>query len=82
MRGLWADLGPEPSAEEIDAARCEAWQNFPPDQYKDELHYLTARYTKAIEDFVRADPTQYLWIHRRWKTRPKDEVPGSVKGVG
>jgi hypothetical protein len=31
LRGLWADLGPEPSAEEIDAARCEAWQNFPHD---------------------------------------------------
>jgi Kdo2-lipid IVA lauroyltransferase/acyltransferase len=60
----------------------EQWQNYPRDQYKDELHYLTARYTKGIEDFIRADPTQYLWIHRRWKTRPKDEVPGSVKGVG
>jgi KDO2-lipid IV(A) lauroyltransferase len=60
----------------------EEWQNFPRDQYRDELHYITARYTKAIEDFVRADPTQYLWIHRRWKTRPKDEAPGSVVGVG
>jgi len=60
----------------------EDWQNYPRDQYKDELHYLTARYTKGIEDFVRADPSQYLWIHRRWKTRPKDEVAGSVKGVG
>lgn len=49
---------------------------------EDELRYVTTRYTKAIEDFVRADPTQYLWIHRRWKSRPKDEVPGSVKGVG
>jgi Kdo2-lipid IVA lauroyltransferase/acyltransferase len=60
----------------------EDWQNFPRDQYKDELHYVTARYTKSIEDFVRADPTQYLWIHRRWKTRPKDEIAGTVAGVG
>jgi len=60
----------------------EDWKNYPRDQYTDELHYLTARYTKGIEDFVRADPTQYLWIHRRWKTRPKGEVEGSVKGVG
>jgi len=58
------------------------WKNYPRDQYKDELHYVTARYTKGIEDFIRADPTQYLWIHRRWKTRPKDEVAGSVAGVG
>ncbi len=28
-RGLCADLGPAPSAEEIDAARREAWANFP-----------------------------------------------------
>jgi KDO2-lipid IV(A) lauroyltransferase len=47
----------------------------------DELRYVTERYTKAIEDFVRADPTQYLWIHRRWKTRPKGEAPGML-GTG
>jgi KDO2-lipid IV(A) lauroyltransferase len=60
----------------------EDWRNFPRETYRDELHYITARYTKGIEDFVRADPTQYLWIHRRWKTRPKDEVAGTIKGVG
>lgn len=27
--GLWADLGPAPSAEEIDQARREEWANFP-----------------------------------------------------
>lgn len=26
--GLWADLGPAPSAEEIDEARREAWGSF------------------------------------------------------
>ncbi len=41
----------------------------------DPLRYITQRYTRAIEDFVRADPTQYLWVHRRWKTRPKGEAP-------
>lgn len=39
------------------------------------LHYITQRYTKAIENFVSAEPGQYLWIHRRWKTRPKGEAP-------
>jgi len=60
----------------------EDWLNYPRDQYKDELHYLTARYTKSLEDIVRADPAQYLWIHRRWKTRPKGEAAGAVQGVG
>ncbi|HZL34230.1 MAG TPA: lysophospholipid acyltransferase family protein [Tepidisphaeraceae bacterium] len=42
----------------------------------DPLRYITQRYTRGIEDAVRADPRQYLWAHRRWKTRPKNETPG------
>jgi len=33
----------------------------------------TARFTKAIEDIVRRFPDQWLWVHRRWKTRPEGE---------
>lgn len=40
---------------------------------KDPLEWVTAEYTKAIEDFVRQEPSQYWWLHRRWKHRPKDE---------
>jgi KDO2-lipid IV(A) lauroyltransferase len=39
----------------------------------DPLRYITQRYTSAIEQIVRADPGQYWWVHRRWKTRPKGE---------
>ena len=35
----------------------------------------TARFTKAIEDIVRRFPDQWLWVHRRWKTRPEDQPP-------
>jgi KDO2-lipid IV(A) lauroyltransferase len=50
----------------------EDWASQP-----DALRYITQRYTKAIEDFVSEDPGQYLWVHRRWKTRPKGEVAES-----
>ncbi len=46
------------------------WQDQP-----DPLRYITQRYSKAIEDFISDDPGQYWWVHRRWKTRPKGEVP-------
>jgi Kdo2-lipid IVA lauroyltransferase/acyltransferase len=35
----------------------------------------TAKFTKVIEDFVRRYPDQWLWVHRRWKTRPEGEPP-------
>jgi len=39
----------------------------------DPIEWITAEYTKAIEDFVRDDPSQYWWLHRRWRHRPKEE---------
>ncbi len=35
----------------------------------------TALFTKIIEDYVRRYPNQWLWVHRRWKTRPEGEAP-------
>lgn len=36
----------------------------------------TAAYTAEIEKVIRKYPDQWLWIHKRWKTRPKGE--GSI----
>jgi KDO2-lipid IV(A) lauroyltransferase len=35
----------------------------------------TRRATAVIESWIRRYPDQWLWIHRRWKTRPPGE-PG------
>lgn len=35
----------------------------------------TQTFTKVIEDYVRKYPEQWLWVHRRWKTRPEGEAP-------
>lgn len=35
----------------------------------------TQRIQNALERAIRAYPDQWLWIHRRWKTRPPGEEP-------
>ena len=33
----------------------------------------TAAFTTSIEGYIRRYPDQWLWMHRRWKTRPSGE---------
>lgn len=40
----------------------------------DPLQWVTQEYSRALESAIRKHPEQYLWIHRRWKTRPKGEA--------
>jgi len=47
-----------------------------PEEWRDKedaLQWVSQEYSNAIEEFIREDPSQYWWVHRRWKTRPKEE---------
>ena len=48
---------------------------------------MTAAFTAYLEEVVRTAPDQYLWLHRRWKTRPAEgegerEDEGEIQGKG
>ncbi|MFL6212651.1 MAG: lysophospholipid acyltransferase family protein [Blastocatellia bacterium] len=38
--------------------------------FKEEVRLNTQAYMKVIERFARRYPDQWLWIHKRWRTRP------------
>jgi Kdo2-lipid IVA lauroyltransferase/acyltransferase len=42
---------------------------------EEEIRLNTAHFTKLLESYIRRYPDQWLWVHRRWKTRPEGEVP-------
>ncbi len=46
----------------------------------DPLRWITQEYTTALENVIRRNPEQYLWVHRRWKHRPKGE-PSPKGGI-
>ncbi len=54
-----------------DIIRPQEWADHP-----DPLFYITARYNYAMEQMIRRMPEQYLWVHRRWKSRPRHERLG------
>lgn len=40
---------------------------------KQDVIETTAAFTSVIENFIRQYPDQWIWIHKRWKTRPPGE---------
>ncbi|MGD8396477.1 MAG: lysophospholipid acyltransferase family protein [Candidatus Eiseniibacteriota bacterium] len=39
-----------------------------------DVQHLTERCTAIVESWVRRHPEAWLWMHRRWKTRPPEET--------
>jgi KDO2-lipid IV(A) lauroyltransferase len=35
----------------------------------------TQKYVAILEEYVRKYPSQWFWVHRRWRTRPEGEPP-------
>jgi KDO2-lipid IV(A) lauroyltransferase len=44
------------------------------DDVKD-IRENTQRFMRVVESYVLRYPDQWLWLHRRWKTRPPGEAP-------
>lgn len=65
--------------------QLEATEVIDPRDHADEpgaVKAITQRFTSAFERIVRLDPTQYLWLHRRWKHQPKARVkPAAAKAA-
>jgi len=47
---------------------------YPPVEITGDATKDTARIQAAVENAIREYPDQWLWIHRRWKTRPAGEA--------
>ena len=51
---------------------------------REEIHRITQRITRDLEEVVRRAPEEWLWLHRRWKTDPdkhrKMNLPRTERG--
>jgi Kdo2-lipid IVA lauroyltransferase/acyltransferase len=45
------------------------------DDLEADIKANTQKFNLIIEDYVRKYPEQWLWVHRRWKTRPPGDAP-------
>jgi KDO2-lipid IV(A) lauroyltransferase len=48
---------------------------YPPVEMTGDAVADTQRLHARLESVIREYPDQWLWIHRRWKTRPPGEAP-------
>ena len=56
---------------------------FPPSglEKEDALNRLTREWMAVTESYIRRYPDHWVWMHRRWKTRPKTEDQGLKAAV-
>ncbi|SFH81292.1 lysophospholipid acyltransferase family protein [Planctomicrobium piriforme] len=49
---------------------------------EDEVRAVTERYSAALERAIRRSPEQYFWVHRRWKSVPKQKTASLNRKAG
>jgi len=49
----------------------EAWADFP----TEDLVQDTTRMNQELERYIAVDPSQYYWVHKRFKDRPNGDAP-------
>lgn len=42
----------------------------PADREPDTIRDATQTYTRVLEEYIRKNPSDWIWIHRRWRTKP------------
>jgi KDO2-lipid IV(A) lauroyltransferase len=53
----------------------------PTGEEKEDVKQLTSLFTSVVESYVRRFPDQWLWIHKRWNTRPDNSPDLYAKPV-
>ena len=48
---------------------------YPPVEMTGDVPATRSAFIPQLESVIREYPDQWLWIHRRWKTRPPGEPP-------
>lgn len=48
--------------------------------FEGKLEEITRRVSRQYEEMIRANPQEWFWMHRRWRTRPEGELENIYDG--